>query len=297
MDKIIRCITSDGSLMASAIDSSDLVFTAQSLHSLSKTTAAALGRLLTGASVMGALLKSDKSSLTITINGGGPAGVLVAKADSRGNVRGYVENPDAELPIRADGKLDVGGAVGSSGRLTVIRDEGRGEPYIAHTELISGEIAEDITGYYAYSEQIPSFCALGVLTDKLDDKVLLAGGMLVQVLPGADDSVIERLEANAAKLPPITTMLAQGISPLDMCRQALEGFEVEVLDSFDINYVCNCSKERFSELLLTLSAEEIRDLPLVKDGNAEVTCQYCSRRYYYSPAELEEIARCRENSL
>ena len=297
MDKIIRCITSDGGLMASAIDSSDLVFTAQSLHSLSKTTAAALGRLLTAASVMGAFLKNDKSSLTITINGGGPAGALVARADSRGNVRGYVENPNTELPLRADGKLDVGGVVGHNGRLTVIRDEGRGEPYIAHTKLISGEVAEDITGYYAYSEQIPSFCALGVLTDKLDGKVLLAGGMLVQVLPGADDSVIARLEANTAKLSPVTTMLAQGVSPLDMCRQALEGFAVEILDSFDINYVCNCSKERFSELLLTLPADEIRDLPLVKNGNAEASCQYCSRKYYFSPEELELIAQCKGNSL
>lgn len=291
MDKIIRCITSDGSLMASAIDSSDLVYTAQSLHTLTKTTAAGLGRLLTGASMMGALLKYEKSSLTITVNGGGPAGALVAKADAHGNVRGYVEHPEVDLPIREDGKIDVGGAVGCQGRLTVIRDEGQGEPYIAHTELISGEIAEDITGYYAYSEQIPTYCALGVLTGKEDGKVLLSGGLMVQVLPGADAAVIDRLEQNTAALPSVTTMLAQGIEPLEMCKKALDGFDVEILDSFEINYVCNCSKERFSQMLLTLTPEEIRTLPLIKDGKAEVSCHYCSRHYYFTQDELNRIAR------
>lgn len=291
MDKIIRCITSDGSLMASAIDSSDLVYTAQSLHTLTRTTAAGLGRLLTGASMMGALLKYEKSTLTITLNGNGPAGSLVAKADARGNVRGYVEHPEVDLPIRKDGKIDVGGAVGSQGRMTVIRDEGHGEPYIAHTELISGEIAEDITGYYAYSEQIPTYCALGVLTDKEDGKVILSGGLLVQVLPGADASAIDRLEQNTAEMPSVTTMLAQGIEPQEICKKALAGFDIEVLDCFEINYVCNCSKERFSRMLLTLDAEEIRTLPLVKDEKAEVTCHYCSRHYYYTREELNQIAQ------
>lgn len=276
--------------MASAIDSSDMVYTAQSLHSLTKTGIAALGRLLTGASMMGALLKNTNSHLTLTMNGGGPIGNLIARADAYGNVRGYVENPQTDLPIRADGKIDVGGAVGKEGRLTVIRDEGAGEPYIGHTQLISGEIAQDITGYYALSEQIPTYCALGVLTGKDDGKVVLSGGLLIQALPGADDDIIGRLEENTAKLAPVTTMLAQGISPLDMCKMALDGFEVEVLDSFDVNYVCNCSKERFSQLLLTLSPEEIRTMPLVKDGKAEVTCQYCSRSYYFTQEELTRLA-------
>lgn len=291
MDKIIRCITSDGSLMASAIDSSDLVYEAQALHKLTKTTAAALGRLLTGASIMGAMLKNTKSKITITINGGGPIGNLVVKADAYGNVRGYVNNPQTDLPVReGDGKINVGAAVGKEGRFTLIRDEGEGEPYITHVELISGEIAEDIAGYYAYSEQIPTVCALGVLTDKADGQVLLSGGLLVQVLPGADPTAIDRLEENVSKLLPMTTLLAQGKTPMDICEMALDGFEVEVLDSFEVKYVCNCSKERIAEMLLTLGPEEIKSLPLNDDGMAGVACQFCSRNYYFSQEELNELA-------
>lgn len=291
MDKIIRCITTDGSIMASAIDSSDIVFSAQKLHELSKTASAALGRLLTGASLMGAMLKVEKSNLTLALNGGGEIGNLVAKADSRGNVRGYVSNPQFDLPIREDGKLDVGGAVGNNGRLTVIRDEGAGEPYIGHVALVSGEIAEDITSYYARSEQIPTVCALGVLVNKETGDVMLAGGMLIQALPGADDTAIAALEENVAKMDSVTTMLAKGLSPLEICKKALIGFDMEVLDTFEINYVCNCSKERFSELLLTLSPDEITTLPLVKDGKAEISCQYCGRKYYFSKEDLEKIAK------
>jgi Disulfide bond chaperones of the HSP33 family len=290
MDKIIRCITSDGSLMASAIDSSDLVFTAQELHKLTKTTAAALGRLLTGASIMGAMLKSSKANLTLKVNGGGAIDNLIARADAKGNVRGYVDHPEVDLEIRADGKIDVGKAVGKDGKFAVIRDEGSGEPYMGFIELVSGEIAEDITAYYAQSEQIPSVCALGVLVDQEDGKVILAGGMLIQVLPGADEECITKLEKNIQEMDSATTMLAKGMTPLEMCETALAGFEVEVLDTFDVNYVCNCSKERFSEILTTIGADDVRDIPLVKDGKAEMVCQYCSRHYYFSKEELDKIA-------
>lgn len=292
MDKIIRCVTHDGSLVASVVDSSDIVYTAQELHGLTKTTGAAFGRLLTAASIMGAMLKSQKSSVTIKVNGGGPIGNLVARGDSEGNVRGYVDHPEIELPIRkTDGKIDVGGAVGNDGMLAVIRDEGKGEPYIGHVQLVSGEIAEDITNYCVRSEQIPTFCALGVLMNKDTAKVMLAGGMLIQVLPGADDSAITRVEENIAKMDSVTTMLAKGISPLDMCKIALEGFEIDVLDEFNIHYKCNCSKEKFENMLLTIGAEEIRDIPLVKDGKAETSCQYCNKKYYFDKSELEKIAQ------
>ena len=188
MDRIIRTITSDGSLMASAIDSTELVYTAQQLHGLSKTACAALGRLLTGASLMGAMLKKDDATLTLKVNGGGPLGTLAALSDSRGNVRGYVDNPQVELPIRQDGKIDVGGGVGHEGRLAVIRDLGEGDPYIGQAALVSGEIAEDITQYYAISEQVPTVCALGVLVDREKGGALLSGGLLIQVLPGAEEA-------------------------------------------------------------------------------------------------------------
>ncbi|MEY8310788.1 Hsp33 family molecular chaperone HslO [Oscillospiraceae bacterium 42-9] len=290
MDRIIRMITADGSLMASAIDSSDLVYTAQQLHGLSKTACAALGRLLTGASLMGAMLKEAGASLTVKVEGGGPLGCLLALADSKGNVRGYVDHPAVELPLRPDGKLDVGGAVGKEGRLAVIRDFGTGEPYAGQVELASGEIAEDLTNYYAVSQQIPTVCALGVLVGKEDGLAMLAGGMLIQALPGADEAALSRLEANIVQLESVTTMLAQNRSPEDMCRAALEGFQVEVLDTFPVHYVCNCSKERFAQALLTLQPQELREMPLDQEGRMETVCQYCSRKYYFSREELWTLA-------
>lgn len=297
MDRIIRTITSDGSLMASAIDSTELVYTAQQLHSLSKTACGALGRLLTGASLMGAMLKKDNATLTLQVNGGGPLGVLTALSDSRGNVRGYVENPQVELPIRRDGKIDVGGGVGRKGRLAVIRDLGEGDPYIGQVALVSGEIAEDITQYYAISEQVPSVCALGVLVDKEKGEALLSGGLLIQVLPGAGEAAIKKLEENVAKLDSITTMLAKGFSLEEMCRKALDGFSMEILDEFQIHYVCNCNKERFAKGLLTLGPQEILSLPLDSQGRVETVCQYCSRKYYFTKAELEALAEQAAASL
>ena len=176
MDRIIRCITSDGAIMAAAIDSTDIVYTAQQLHKLSAVSSAALGRLLTASSLMGVMLKQENASITLKINGGGPIGNVVAVSDSHGICRGYVDHPQVELPLRADGKLDVGGAVGNTGRLGVIRDLGQGEPYAGQVELVSGEIAEDISSYYAVSEQVPTVCALGVLVDRESRQVLLAGG-------------------------------------------------------------------------------------------------------------------------
>ncbi len=291
MDRIIRTITSDGSLMASAIDSTKLVYTAQKLHGLSKTSCAALGRLLTGASVMGAMLKSDRASLTLKVNGGGPLGNLVAVSDAHGNVRGYVDHPEIELPLKANGKIDVGGAVGKDGRLAVMRDFGERNPYIGQVELVSGEIAEDITQYYAQSEQTPTVCALGVLVDKESGEEMLSGGLLIQVLPGADDAAISQLEKNVGKLESVTTMLAKGMSLEDMCRLALEGFDLEILDEFQIHYACTCSKERFSNALLTLGPDEILSLPLNEEGKAEAICQYCGKRYYFSREDLEKLAR------
>ena len=291
MDRIIRTITSDGSLMAAAVDSSQIVYTAQKLHGLSKTACAALGRLLTGASLMGAMLKSDNASLTLKVDGGGPIGNVVAISDAHGNVRGYAEHPEVELPRKPNGKLDVGGAVGTSGRLAVLRDFGTGTPYVGQIELVSGEIAEELTQYYAQSEQIPTVCALGVLVDKEGGEALLSGGLLIQVLPGAEESAIQKLEENVAKLEAVTTMLAKGMTLEQMCALALDGFEMEVLDETEVRYACPCSKERFAAALITLGEKELLTLPLNEDGKAETVCQYCGRKYYFTQEELMELSK------
>lgn len=296
MDKILRTITSDGSIMAAAIDSSHIVYTAQKVHGLSKTACAALGRLLTGTSLMGDMLKSEDSSLTLKVNGGGPLGNLVAISDYKGNVRGYVDHPEIDLPLKPNGKIDVGGAVGNQGRLAVIRDMGEGDPYVGQVELVSGEIAEDLTSYYASSEQIPTVCALGVLVDKENGEAMLSGGLLIQALPGADNSALERLEENIAKLDSVTTMLAKGMSPEEMCRAALNGFEVEILDESPVHYVCTCSKQRFAKALLTLGSKELRSLHGDDHGDVETVCHYCNKKYVFSKDEIVRLAEQAENA-
>lgn len=289
MDKIIRTITSDGAVMAVAIDSSDLVYTAQQLHHTSPVATAALGRLLTGASIMGTLLKKEDAALTLKINGGGPLGSVVAIADGKGNVRGYVDHPEVDLPLAPNGKLAVGEAVGRNGRLSVVRDLGEGEPYVGQVEITSGEIAEDITGYYATSEQIPTVCALGVLVNRETGKTMLAGGLLIQLLPGVDEATISKLEKNVASLEPVTTMLAKGMDAHAMCLRALEGFEVEVLDSYPVSYVCTCSKDRVKNALSTLPPEEVEHLA-DENGVMEAHCQYCNHSYTFTKEELQQLA-------
>ena len=288
MDKIIRCITSDGAIMASAIDASDIVFTAKKLHNLSRSATAALGRLLCATSMMGNMLKQKNAFINLRVLGDGEMGAVVAVGDSRGNVRGYVENPDCPTEYYNRGKINVAKAVGKNGTLSVMRDYGTGDPYIGQVELCSGEIAEDITNYFATSEQIPTVCALGVLINKEDGEVLLAGGLLIQLLPGAYDEAIDRLEENVKNLEPVTTMLAKGMSILDICKTALQGFEVEVLDENPVNYVCSCSREKLERYFMTMSDEEIRTLP-DESGKTEAVCQFCNKRYAFTREDLERL--------
>lgn len=297
MNTIIRCITSDGSIMASAIDSTDLVYAAQKIHGLTPVATAALGRLLTAASMMGNMLKKEEASLTLKVDGGGPLGVAMAVADSHGNCKGYVTNPKVEVPNHPNGKLNVAGAVGTSGLLYVMRDLGEGEPYIGQIPLVSGEIAEDITSYYALSEQLPTVCALGVLTDKQDGQLLLSGGLLIQLLPAADDSAITRLEQNISGLEPVTTMLAKGMRMEEICRRALQGFDVEVLDESTVAYTCNCSRERVVNAIRLLSEEEILSLADEKTGVAEATCHFCDQVFRISKEELVQIAREKQKNI
>lgn len=296
LDRIIRYITSDGCVMASAVETSDLVLTAQAIHHTSPVATAALGRLLTAASLMGDQLKQKDASITLRMDGGGPLGAIVAVSDSRGNSRGYVTNPYIQLPVREDGKLNVGAAVGTDGILRVMRDMGSGEPYIGQTPIVSGEIAEDITSYYATSEQIPTVCALGVLVGKEDHKVMLAGGLLIQLLPAAAEDSIDKLETALAQLEPMTTMLAKGMSIEQICERALAGFQVEKLDENPVHYVCYCSKEKVKNALAMLSASELHEMA-EKDHGAEAGCQFCGKRYQLSESELVALAEKREKKI
>lgn len=290
MDKIIRCITSDGAVMAAAVDASDIVFTAQRLHKTTPVATAALGRLLCAGSLMGVSLKQNNAKLTLQVNGDGPLGSVVVVSDSKGNVKGYTTNPDCPTEYYKNGKINVSAGVGKYGTLGVIRDYGTRDPYVGRVPLVSGEIAEDITSYYAASEQIPTVCALGVLVDKEDERVLLAGGLLIQLLPGADDSVIDKLEKNIADLEPVTTMFAKGMGILDICNTALNGFEVEVLDEEKINYVCGCSREKIESYFAGLPEEELREC-IGENGKAEVNCQFCNKTYEFTRAEIESIIK------
>lgn len=293
MDKIIRCITSDGSIMASAITGTNIVATAQQVHRLSPVATAALGRLLTGASLMGAQLKQRRAALTVRIKGDGPLGVMVASATSDGNVRGFVGNPNCETEHYENGHINVGKAVGSSGTLYVVRDYGTGEPYTGVVELVSGEIAEDITSYYANSEQIPTVCALGVLLDKQDGALLLAGGMLIQLLPGATQDICDKLEANIKKLESVTTMMAKGMAPLDMCRAALDGFELEVLDEMPVHYYCTCSRQRVEQSFASIPDDQLRGM-INSTGNVEAVCHYCNKKYLFTAKEIEDFIKERK---
>ena len=290
-DRIIRCITSDGAVMVCAADTSELCFKAQKIHLTSPVATAALGRLLTAASIMGAQLKQKDASITLRIKGdNSETGAVIAVSDSSGNVKGYVQNPDCATEYYQNGKINVAKAVGRTGILNVMRDYGTGEPYVGQVQLISGEIAEDITNYYAASEQIPTVCALGVLLDKADHEVLLAGGLLIQLLPGADDSTIDRIEANVSELEPMTTMLAKGMSIKEICETALKGFELEVLDETPIKYACSCSRDKIIDAFITLSDDEIRGLADEK-GYAEAICHFCKKKHRFSKLQLEEIIK------
>lgn len=288
MGKLFRTITSDGLVMATAVDTTDIVAKAEQIHGTSAVATAALGRLLTAASMMGNMLKSDNNTITLKVAGDGPLGNVVAVSDSNGDVRGYVTNPIVEIPLNSKGKLDVGGAVGK-GNLYVLKDLGMKEPYHGLVPLVSGEIAEDITYYYATSEQIPTVCALGVLVNP-DLTVKSAGGFIIQLLPAAGDDTAELVEKGISKLQSVTSMLSSGKSPLDIVKLALSEFEVETLYEQEIFYKCNCSEERVKSALVSLGEKELDDMAN-EMPEIEVNCQFCDKTYKFSPEEIRKIAR------
>ena len=287
MDKLVRGNSTDGSIRVFSAITTDTVNEAHRIHSSSATASAALGRLLTAAAMMGAQLKNDTDSVTLQINGDGPLGVMIAVTDSNSHVRGYASNPKADLPPNAKGKLDVGSAVGG-GFLSVIRDLGLKEPYIGRTPLISGEIAEDLTYYYAKSEQIPTAVALGVLVDT-DLSVKAAGGYMIQLMPEASEETAERLTKIVETALPVTDMITSGMSAEDIAFAVTNGFDMLLENSCpDPAYECKCSRERMERALISIGKQEIREI-IDEQGGAEMGCQFCDKVYKFSREELEAL--------
>lgn len=288
-DYIVRAITADGFVKAMAISSTAMVERARTIHKTTPTATAALGRVLTACSMMGNLQKVENGALTLQIKGGGPLGTLLATSDAEGNVRGYVQNPAVSLLEKYAGKLDVGAAVGTDGMLTVIRDLQMKEPYIGSIQLVSGEIGDDVTAYFAQSEQTPTACALGVLVDT-DCSVKVAGGYLVQLMPGAPKDVIMKIETGIACAGAVTPMLDAGLTPEEILRKVLCEFELEFFEEMPVEYRCYCSRERVSATLITLGKQELAQI--VEEGEPiRVECQFCDTVYSFSPEEISELQK------
>ena len=288
-DQLVRAISRDGMVKAVAVSTRDLTERARQIHRTLPVATAALGRTLAAASMMGNALKEEGSSLTLQIKGGGPLGTILAVSDNQGNVRGRVDDPSVDLPLRPDGKLDVGRAVGQDGMLTVIRDLHMKEPYVGSVGLLGGEIAEDLAAYFVESEQIPSACALGVLVDR-DQSVLAAGGYLIQLLPGAGEDVISKVEGGVLAAGPVTELLRQGLTPEELLGRVLSDFELEILERTPVEYRCYCRRERMERALISLGPEELESM-IAEQGGAELTCRFCDNVQRFSREELEGLLR------
>jgi len=286
MDEIIRAVSKDGYVKISAIDGTKIVEQARFYHNLSPVTTAALGRTLCANSILGDFLKEDDATVTVRISGGGPIGIIVAVSDSSGNVRGYVQNPRIDLPLNENGKLDVGGAVGKNGTLTVSRDLGLKEPYIGSTALVSGEIAEDFTYFFAESEQVGAACGLGVLVNT-DVSVICAGGFIVQLMPGAPNTLIEKIEENICNMGQVTGVLQNG-SADDLVMRVFDGLSPEILERVPVEYRCYCSRERVSRAIESISRADLEEM--IESGEtAEICCQFCNEVYIFTPDDIRAL--------
>lgn len=287
-DYIVRATAAEGQIRAFAATTKEMAETARKAHDCSPVATAALGRLLTAGAMMGVMMKGDKDVLTLQIKGGGPIGGLTVTADSHGNVKGYAEDPQVMLPANLAGKLDVGGAVGP-GILYVIKDLGMKEPYVGQTELQTGEIAEDLTYYFAASEQVPSSVGLGVLMEK-NNTVKQAGGFIIQLMPFTDEKVIEALEAKIAQVRPVTAMLDDGMTPEQILEELLGELGLEINETLPAQFHCGCSKERVSKALVSVGAKELQSM--IDDGKEiEVNCHFCNTNYSFSVDELKELLK------
>lgn len=287
MNELVRMISDDGTLYVLCVNSTEMVKEAQNIHSLSKVCSAALGRLITGASMMGILLKGKDDTLTLKMSGSGPASPIVAVANSDGYVKGYVGDAHVKLPLNSVGKLDVSGAIGKDGNLTVIKDLGLKEPYMAQIPLVSGEVAEDITAYYFVSEQTPTVCGLGVLVNPDDEQVLLAGGFLIQLLPTADDETITKVENGLKGIKSVTAMLSDGLTPEEICKKVLPEFNMELLDRSNVEYKCDCSLERVTNALIAAGKDGLREM--AEDSQTEVVCHFCNKKYIFTSDQILKL--------
>ena len=288
--KILRAMTSDGSARIHVINSTEIVNKAIKYHGTSATSTATLGRLLTVTSMMGCMLGDRDDSITVSLNGDGPAGRVLAISDYIGNVRGYIQNPQVEIPLKSNGKLDVSGAVGA-GFLNIIKDMGEGDPYNGSIDLVSGEIAEDITAYYAQSEQVPTVCALGVLVD-VDLTCKAAGGVIIQLLPFADDETITKIEKNVPLLSNVSSLFDKGMTNEEIVALAMQGIEYDLFDEIDVDYVCTCSRDRMHRALKSLSEDDLRKMfdEQIAEGKPEeltVECRFCNSKYSFTPTDLD----------
>lgn len=285
-DYIVRATAANAQIRAFACTSRDMVETARQAHNTSPVVTAALGRLMTAGAMMGVMLKGDEDILTLQIKSGGPIGGLTVTADSKGNVKGYANVPDVILPANSKGKLDVAGAVGP-GFLSVIKDMGMKEPYVGQTMLQTCEIAEDLTYYFATSEQVPSSVGLGVLMEK-ENTVKCAGGFIVQLMPFTEDAVIDQLEENLKKVTSVTSLLAEGLTPEELLGVVLEGFDLEITDTAETRFYCNCSKQRVEKALISIGRKELKEM--IDDGEPiEMNCHFCNTNYMFAVEELKDL--------
>ena len=293
MARILRAMTKDGSARAIILDGRDIVERARQIHNTTPVATAALGRTLLATSLAGSMLGEKEDVITIRFKGDGIGGSVVATSDWCGNVRGFIQNPSADLPLRADGKLDVGGCIGQ-GELYILRDAGGSEPYVGISKIQTGEVGDDIAYYYATSEQIPTVCALGVLVDR-DYTVLRAGGALIQLLPFYDDEVADKLEQNAAKMRPVTKILSEGTLE-DVLAEVLDGIEYDLFDEIECEYKCACSREKTDNALISLGARELTDMIENGDEVTEMTCSFCDSVYKYSKSDLKHLLKIVEKN-
>lgn len=285
--KIYTGMTADKAVRFFIADTTALVQKASELHGTSPVASAAFGRTLTGAAIMGKMLKNDQDCLTFQVSGSGEIKSILIVSDSTGNVKGYISAPHVDLPLRPDGKLDVGGAIGKDGHMVVIKDYGLKDPFVGKSALISGEIAEDLASYFMHSEQQPSIVSLGVFINP-DLSIKSAGGFIIQPLPYADDEVIDKLEALAADMPTMTELFSEGLTPEEMAKKVLKGFDIEMTSESPIDFICDCNKEKFERGIMTLAKADLQDM-IDEDGQAEVQCHFCNKTYLFGKDELEAI--------
>ncbi|WP_416198171.1 MAG: Hsp33 family molecular chaperone HslO [Sporanaerobacter sp.] len=286
-DYVIRAIDKKGTIRVFVATTSNLVEKGRQIHNTTPTATAALGRTLTACVMMGLMMKGEKDTVSIQLRGDGPIKTIIAVSNSKGEVKGYVGNPLVDLPLKANGKLDVGRAVGNNGKIVVIKDIGMKEPYIGQSNLVSGEIAEDLTHYFAYSEQQPSAVNLGVLVDR-DLSVKASGGYIVQLLPNTSEEDIDRLEEKIKNSESISSLIARGLKPEDILQKIFGDFEMEILERKEVAFKCDCSREKVESTLISLGKEEIKKI-IEEDGKAEVVCHFCNKKYDFSEEDLKSL--------